>query len=48
MISFNELKKAAKLNPNGIIRLAQFVGIKTKNFHINEIINLLLYYFNKK
>jgi hypothetical protein len=48
MITFKSLKKAANLNPEGIIRLAESLGIETKNFSINEIINLILLQVNKR
>ena len=37
-----------ELNPEGIIRLAESLGIKTKNFNTNEIINLILLHVNKR
>lgn len=42
------LKKASKINPEGIFRLANFLGLKTKNMSINQIVKLIKWRLSRR
>jgi hypothetical protein len=43
IVSKESLTHAAKVNLNGLIRLAKSLDIKTEGVHINQLVNLIFW-----
>lgn len=48
IVTKENLAYAAKVNLNGVIRLAKSLDIKTDGVHINQLINLIYWKIIKK
>lgn len=42
------LKKAVKLNPDGVIRLSRFLGLRTKNMSLNQVAKLIKWRLSRR